>query len=187
MKQSRRKHSTMRKKNTRMSRKRHTQKRKTKKQQSKKRQKKINQRNYVNKNYKGGRITKVPALLTYDVGSPHKVAFERIQQQNEHQNAINNGTSIMKGGNQELQTVPQIHTGMAASPIDANNQAVGSASSLLQTSENSKYDSCLTNPNCMNNQNGGRVNKIYVKKRNGKRKHKKTNKNKKYTKNHYKR
>lgn len=125
-----------------------------KSQRERKHRKKYTYKN--RKNYKGGRVTKVPALQTYDVGSPNKVAFDHIQQQNTHQNAINNGTSIlnMKGGN-EQQTVPQIHTGMAPSPIDANNQAVGSASNLLQTGENSKYDACLTNPNCMN-QNGGK-------------------------------
>lgn len=115
----------------------------------------------------------IPPLQVNTIGSPHKLAFHHMQNLSEAQNNINNGNHDKQlGGSNESLLVPQLHTGMAPTPMDANAQSIHSASSLLQTNANSACDSCLESSTCPTGCQTGGTKKLYKKKNKSRKRNK---------------
>lgn len=91
--------------------------------------------------HRGGSINQPIAFQTYSAGNPQQEALNKIDAMNQHQHRLIHGiTTTQTGG---VATVPQFMSpgGLGYnSPINPNTLSQHGNNTLLQGSENSKYD-----------------------------------------------
>lgn len=114
------------------------------------------------KYHRGGTAKPIP-FQTYSAGNPQQEALNTIHKMNQHQHNLIHGLHGQKqsGG---AQLVPQFQSpgGFGfKSPINPNTLSQKGNSSMLQGSENSKYDSAVTE---VIPSNGGGRKRRYMKK-----------------------